>query len=175
MTAAFIAVAAVVVILLFLLSASIRIAREYERGVVFMLGPAANSLCGSVVFVDGDGTVDEPGERTPRDRILVLASLFGLLAFYAPVGAVLDRQPPGLHGVRRPLFRVRRPPACPGRVRAGRGDPALRARRRHRGRATGCRSGSPIRLRAPTTSLPAARPSAPPTIVRRACGNPRRA
>ena len=38
MTAAFIAVAAVVVILLFLLSASIRIAREYERGVIFRLG-----------------------------------------------------------------------------------------------------------------------------------------
>src|SRR6266511_2876247 len=38
MTAAFIAIAAVVVILLFLLSASIRIAREYERGVIFRLG-----------------------------------------------------------------------------------------------------------------------------------------
>src|SRR6266508_131311 len=38
MTAAFIAIAAVVVIVLFLLSASIRIAREYERGVIFRLG-----------------------------------------------------------------------------------------------------------------------------------------
>src|SRR5687767_6707119 len=38
MTAAFIAVAAIVVILLFLLSASIRVAREYERGVIFRLG-----------------------------------------------------------------------------------------------------------------------------------------
>ncbi|MGH3051730.1 MAG: slipin family protein [Gaiellaceae bacterium] len=38
MTAAFIAVAAIVVILLFLLSAAIRIAREYERGVIFRLG-----------------------------------------------------------------------------------------------------------------------------------------
>jgi regulator of protease activity HflC (stomatin/prohibitin superfamily) len=38
MTAAFIAGAAVLVILLFLLSASIRIAREYERGVIFRLG-----------------------------------------------------------------------------------------------------------------------------------------
>jgi regulator of protease activity HflC (stomatin/prohibitin superfamily) len=38
MTAALIAIAAVVVIVLFLLSASIRIAREYERGVIFRLG-----------------------------------------------------------------------------------------------------------------------------------------
>src|ERR671918_997623 len=38
MTAAFIAVAAVVVIIVFLLSASIRVAREYERGVIFRLG-----------------------------------------------------------------------------------------------------------------------------------------
>jgi regulator of protease activity HflC (stomatin/prohibitin superfamily) len=38
MTAAFIAIAAVVVIILFLLSASIRVAREYERGVIFRLG-----------------------------------------------------------------------------------------------------------------------------------------
>jgi regulator of protease activity HflC (stomatin/prohibitin superfamily) len=38
MTAAFIAIAAVVVIIVFLLSASIRVAREYERGVIFRLG-----------------------------------------------------------------------------------------------------------------------------------------
>ena len=38
MTAAFIAVAAVVVIIVFLLSASVRVAREYERGVIFRLG-----------------------------------------------------------------------------------------------------------------------------------------
>jgi regulator of protease activity HflC (stomatin/prohibitin superfamily) len=38
MTAALIAIAAVVVIVLFLLSASIRVAREYERGVIFRLG-----------------------------------------------------------------------------------------------------------------------------------------
>src|ERR671924_556812 len=38
MTAAFIAVAAVVVILLFLLASSVRVAREYERGVIFRLG-----------------------------------------------------------------------------------------------------------------------------------------
>ena len=38
MTAAFVAIAAVVVVVLFLLSASIRIAREYERGVIFRLG-----------------------------------------------------------------------------------------------------------------------------------------
>jgi regulator of protease activity HflC (stomatin/prohibitin superfamily) len=38
MTAALIAIAAVVVIVLFLLSATIRIAREYERGVIFRLG-----------------------------------------------------------------------------------------------------------------------------------------
>ena len=38
MTAVFIAIAAIVVILLFLVSASIRIAREYERGVIFRLG-----------------------------------------------------------------------------------------------------------------------------------------
>src|ERR671915_138385 len=38
MTAALIAVAAVVIILLFLLSASVRVAREYERGVIFRLG-----------------------------------------------------------------------------------------------------------------------------------------
>jgi regulator of protease activity HflC (stomatin/prohibitin superfamily) len=38
MTAAFIAVAAVVVIIVFLLAASIRVAREYERGVIFRLG-----------------------------------------------------------------------------------------------------------------------------------------
>jgi regulator of protease activity HflC (stomatin/prohibitin superfamily) len=38
MTAALIALAAVVIIVLFLLSASIRVAREYERGVIFRLG-----------------------------------------------------------------------------------------------------------------------------------------
>src|ERR671922_808921 len=38
MTPALIAIAAVVVVILFLLSASIRIAREYERGVIFRLG-----------------------------------------------------------------------------------------------------------------------------------------
>jgi regulator of protease activity HflC (stomatin/prohibitin superfamily) len=38
MTAALIAIAAVVVILLFIVSASIRVAREYERGVIFRLG-----------------------------------------------------------------------------------------------------------------------------------------
>jgi regulator of protease activity HflC (stomatin/prohibitin superfamily) len=38
MLAALIAIAAVVVIILFLLSAAIRIAREYERGVIFRLG-----------------------------------------------------------------------------------------------------------------------------------------
>jgi regulator of protease activity HflC (stomatin/prohibitin superfamily) len=38
MTAAFIAIAAIVVIVLFLLAASIRVAREYERGVIFRLG-----------------------------------------------------------------------------------------------------------------------------------------
>jgi regulator of protease activity HflC (stomatin/prohibitin superfamily) len=38
MTAVLVAIAAVVVIVLFLLSASIRIAREYERGVIFRLG-----------------------------------------------------------------------------------------------------------------------------------------
>src|ERR671919_758537 len=38
MTAAFIAIAAVVLIILFLVSASIRVAREYERGVIFRLG-----------------------------------------------------------------------------------------------------------------------------------------
>ena len=38
MIAALIAIAAVVVIVLFLLSAAIRITREYERGVIFRLG-----------------------------------------------------------------------------------------------------------------------------------------
>jgi regulator of protease activity HflC (stomatin/prohibitin superfamily) len=38
MTAALIAIAAVVVIILFLLAAAIRVAREYERGVIFRLG-----------------------------------------------------------------------------------------------------------------------------------------
>jgi regulator of protease activity HflC (stomatin/prohibitin superfamily) len=38
MTAAFVAIAAVVIVILFLLSASIRVAREYERGVIFRLG-----------------------------------------------------------------------------------------------------------------------------------------
>jgi regulator of protease activity HflC (stomatin/prohibitin superfamily) len=38
MTAALVAIAAVLVIALFLLSASVRIAREYERGVIFRLG-----------------------------------------------------------------------------------------------------------------------------------------
>ena len=38
MTAALIAVAAVVIIIVFLLSASVRVAREYERGVIFRLG-----------------------------------------------------------------------------------------------------------------------------------------
>jgi regulator of protease activity HflC (stomatin/prohibitin superfamily) len=38
MTAAFIAIAAVVAVVIFVISASIRVAREYERGVIFRLG-----------------------------------------------------------------------------------------------------------------------------------------
>ena len=52
MIAALVAIAAVVVILLFLLSAAIRITREYERGVIFRLGRVLPAPKGpGVVFV----------------------------------------------------------------------------------------------------------------------------
>jgi regulator of protease activity HflC (stomatin/prohibitin superfamily) len=51
MTAALIAIAAVVVIVLFLLSSAIRVAREYERGVIFRLGRLKSPPKGPGLFL----------------------------------------------------------------------------------------------------------------------------
>src|SRR5438093_2719127 len=51
MTAALVAIVAVVVIALFLLSASVRVAREYERGVIFRLGRLKSPPKGPGLFL----------------------------------------------------------------------------------------------------------------------------
>src|SRR6266508_4188187 len=103
MTAAFIAIAAVVVIVLFLLSASIRIAREYERGVIFRLGrlhspPKGPGLFLLIPVVDKMVRVDlrtvtlniPPQEVITKDNVPVRVNAVFYFRIIAPEKAIVQ-------------------------------------------------------------------------------------
>src|SRR6266508_552005 len=103
MTAAFIAIAAVVVILLFLLSASIRIAREYERGVIFRLGrlhspPKGPGLFLLIPIVDKMVRVDlrtvtlniPPQEVITKDNVPVRVNAVAYFRIIDPEKAIVQ-------------------------------------------------------------------------------------
>ena len=103
MTAAFIAVAAVVVILLFLLSAAIRIAREYERGVIFRLGrlhspPKGPGLFLLIPVIDKMVRVDlrtvtlniPPQEVITKDNVPVRVNAVAYFRIVDPKAAIVQ-------------------------------------------------------------------------------------
>src|SRR5438034_1945542 len=103
MTAAFIAIAAVVVIVLFLLSASIRVAREYERGVIFRLGrlhspPKGPGLFFLIPVVDKMVRVDlrtvtlnvPPQEVITKDNVPVRVNAVAYFRIIEPEKAIVQ-------------------------------------------------------------------------------------
>ena len=103
MTAAFIAIAAVVVILLFLLSASIRVAREYERGVIFRLGrlhspPKGPGLFLLIPVIDKMVRVDlrtvtlniPPQEVITKDNVPVRVNAVAYFRIVEPKAAIVQ-------------------------------------------------------------------------------------
>ena len=103
MTAALIAIAAVVVIVLFLLSASIRIAREYERGVIFRLGrlhspPKGPGLFLLIPVVDKMVRVDlrtvtlniPPQEVITKDNVPVRVNAVAYFRIVEPKNAIVQ-------------------------------------------------------------------------------------
>jgi regulator of protease activity HflC (stomatin/prohibitin superfamily) len=103
MTAALVAIAAVVVIVLFLLSASIRIAREYERGVIFRLGrlhspPKGPGLFLLIPVVDKMVRVDlrtvtlniPPQEVITKDNVPVRVNAVAYFRIIDPEKAILQ-------------------------------------------------------------------------------------
>src|SRR5688572_2458914 len=103
MTAAFIAVAAIVVILLFLLSAAIRIAREYERGVIFRLGrlhspPKGPGLFLLIPIIDKMVRVDRrtatlnipPQEVITKDNVPVRVNAVAYFRIIDPEKAIVQ-------------------------------------------------------------------------------------
>jgi regulator of protease activity HflC (stomatin/prohibitin superfamily) len=102
-TALFIAIAAVVVILLFLVSASIRVAREYERGVVFRLGrlhspPKGPGLFLLIPVVDKMVRVDlrtvtlniPPQEVITKDNVPVRVNAVAYFRIIEPENAIVQ-------------------------------------------------------------------------------------
>src|ERR671918_396295 len=103
MTAAFIAVAAVVVIIVFLVSASIRVAREYERGVIFRLGrlhspPKGPGLFFLIPVVDKMVRVDlrtvtlniPPQEVITKDNVPVRVNAVAYFRIIEPENAIVQ-------------------------------------------------------------------------------------
>src|SRR5216117_1014073 len=103
MIAALIAVAAVVVILLFLVSAAIRIAREYERGVIFRLGrlhspPKGPGLFFLIPVVDKMVRVDlrtvtlnvPPQEVITKDNVPVRVNAVAYFRIIEPEKAIVQ-------------------------------------------------------------------------------------
>src|SRR5215208_357989 len=103
MSVALIAVAAVVVIILFLLSASIRVAREYERGVIFRLGrlhspPKGPGLFLLIPIVDKMVRVDlrtvtlsvPPQEVITKDNVPVRVTAVAYFRVIDPIAAVVQ-------------------------------------------------------------------------------------
>jgi regulator of protease activity HflC (stomatin/prohibitin superfamily) len=103
MTAALIAIAAVVVILLFLVSASIRVAREYERGVIFRLGrlnspPKGPGLFFLIPVIDKMVRVDlrtvtlniPPQEVITKDNVPVRVNAVAYFRIIEPENAIVQ-------------------------------------------------------------------------------------
>src|SRR3954467_4056294 len=103
MTAALIAIAAVVVIILFLLSAAIRITREYERGVIFRLGrlhspPKGPGLFLLIPVVDKMVRVDlrtvtlnvPPQEVITKDNVPVRVNAVAYFRIIEPEKAIVQ-------------------------------------------------------------------------------------
>ena len=103
MTALFIAIAAVVVILLFFVSASIRVAREYERGVIFRLGrlhspPKGPGLFFLIPVVDKMVRVDlrtvtlniPPQEVITKDNVPVRVNAVAYFRIIEPESAIVQ-------------------------------------------------------------------------------------
>jgi regulator of protease activity HflC (stomatin/prohibitin superfamily) len=103
MTAALIAIAAVVVILLFIISASIRVAREYERGVIFRLGrlhspPKGPGLFFLIPIVDKMVRVDlrtvtlniPPQEVITKDNVPVRVNAVAYFRIIDPEKAIVQ-------------------------------------------------------------------------------------
>jgi regulator of protease activity HflC (stomatin/prohibitin superfamily) len=102
-TPALIAVAAVVVILLFLLSAAIRVAREYERGVIFRLGrlhspPKGPGLFFLIPIIDKMVRVDlrtvtlniPPQEVITKDNVPVRVNAVAYFRIIDPERAIVQ-------------------------------------------------------------------------------------
>jgi regulator of protease activity HflC (stomatin/prohibitin superfamily) len=102
-TALFIAIAAVVVILLFLVSASIRVAREYERGVIFRLGrlnspPKGPGLFFLIPVIDKMVRVDlrtvtlniPPQEVITKDNVPVRVNAVAYFRIIEPESAIVQ-------------------------------------------------------------------------------------
>jgi regulator of protease activity HflC (stomatin/prohibitin superfamily) len=103
MTAALIAIAAVAVILLFIISASIRVAREYERGVIFRLGrlhspPKGPGLFFLIPIVDKMVRVDlrtvtlniPPQEVITKDNVPVRVNAVAYFRIIDPEKAIVQ-------------------------------------------------------------------------------------
>jgi regulator of protease activity HflC (stomatin/prohibitin superfamily) len=103
MVAALIAIAAVVIIILFLLSAAIRIAREYERGVIFRLGrlhspPKGPGLFLLIPVVDKMVRVDlrtvtlniPPQEVITKDNVPVRVNAVAYFRIIEPEKAIVQ-------------------------------------------------------------------------------------
>jgi regulator of protease activity HflC (stomatin/prohibitin superfamily) len=103
MTAALIAIAAVVVIVLFLLAAAIRVAREYERGVIFRLGrlnspPKGPGLFFLIPVVDKMVRVDlrtvtlniPPQEVITKDNVPVRVNAVAYFRIIEPENAIVQ-------------------------------------------------------------------------------------
>ncbi len=103
MTVALIAIGAVVVLLLFLLSASVRVAREYERGVIFRLGrlkspPKGPGLFLLIPIIDKMVRVDlrtvtltiPPQEVITRDNVPVRVNAVAYFRIIDPEKAIVQ-------------------------------------------------------------------------------------
>jgi regulator of protease activity HflC (stomatin/prohibitin superfamily) len=103
MTGAYVAIIAVVVILLLLLAASVRVAREYERGVVFRLGrlltpPKGPGLFFLIPIVDKMVRVDlrtvtlnvPPQEVITKDNVPVRVNAVAYFRIIEPTNAIVQ-------------------------------------------------------------------------------------
>jgi regulator of protease activity HflC (stomatin/prohibitin superfamily) len=103
MTAGLIAIAAVVAVVIFILSASIRIAREYERGVIFRLGrllspPKGPGLFFLIPIIDKMVRVDlrtvtlnvPPQEVITRDNVPVRVNAVAYFRIVDPEKAIVQ-------------------------------------------------------------------------------------
>src|SRR3989304_7103817 len=103
MTAAYVAIIAVVVIIIVLIAASVRVAREYERGVVFRLGrllmpPKGPGLFFLIPVVDKMVRVDlrtvtlnvPPQEVITKDNVPVRVNAVAYFRIVEPMNAIVQ-------------------------------------------------------------------------------------